>query len=599
MMSLLLASASGGGFWGWLFGGLTGVLTTFVQWIFSLGGAIFGWLLAGALQYIVEPLLKATIFDTYGLTGTGLVATVAGDVWRFMLGVSAAVALAGLVYGALSGQFGKISGKGGTFASHGDVLDGLFIYVTTVVGGYYFLSLLLNVANSVTNGLFGVSKGLLNVVAHNPVVASTATGAAVVAYEFFLPVTGLVLAGVLVWLVFTWLSRMVDIIFYVGVLPLTAALAITGNKRAFQWNFAEAQGAIFSQLAMAVMWWIAALLLGSPVPTNAYTTATGALAVQSSPSLASQVAQALHSYGGAVVTHAASTAGMSSISASILHLALGIVAMAMVSRAPQMLQSITGHQYAGVASMAMGVAAGSLMAGAARGAIGMSTGGQFLGQLKMGQEDKAKAKVASWGQPGASVGERFSNTALGKKLGAASSAAMSFAADKAGNVAETIGGSKAGQYAKGVGQAFATGTTAGVGITSAARAVAPHARRLGRAGVGAARTAASMVYQPRTTMGRMMHMSMGEQVEAREAVSDTQVAATYGVMSAHFKPKDAIDKTAAALGMKPEGVSKVMGIPKADGPQPKNAPPPSRNQKLAAFVASKHRQRHRPANGNY
>lgn len=562
-MSLLLASASGGGFWGWLFGGLTGVLTTFVQWIFSLGGAIFGWLLAGALQYIVEPLLKATIFDTYGLTGTGLVATVAGDVWRFMLGVSAAVALAGLVYGALSGQFGKISGKGGTFASHGDVLDGLFIYVTTVVGGYYFLSLLLNVANSVTNGLFGVSKGLLNVVAHNPVVASTATGAAVVAYEFFLPVTGLVLAGVLVWLVFTWLSRMVDIIFYVGVLPLTAALAITGNKRAFQWNWAEAQGAIFSQLAMAVMWWIAALLLGSPVP------------------------------------HAASTAGMSSISASILHLALGIVAMAMVSRAPQMLQSITGHQHAGVASMAMGVAAGSLMAGAARGAIGMSTGGQFLGQLKRGQEDKAKAKVASWGQPGASVGERFSNTALGKKLGGASSAAMSFAADKAGNVAETIGGSKAGQYAKGVGQAFATGTTAGVGITSAARAVAPHARRLGRAGVGAARTAASMAYQPRTTMGRMMRMSMGEQAEAREAVSDTQVAATYGVMSAHFKPKDAIDKTAAALGMKPEGVSKVMGIPKADGLQPKNAPPPSRNQELAAFVASKHRQRHRPANGHY
>ena len=100
-------------------------------------------------------------------------------------------------------------------------------------------------------------------------------------------------------------------------------------------------------------------------------------------------------------------------------------------------------------------------------------------------------------------------------------------------------------------------------------------------------------------MGRMIHMSMGEQEEARKATFETQVAATYGVMSAHSKPKDAIDRTAATLGMKPEGVSKVMGIPQADGPQPKNAPPPSRNQELAAFVASKHRQRHRPANGHY
>lgn len=41
-MSLLLASASGGGFWSWVFSGLTGVLTTFVQRIFFLTGAIFG-----------------------------------------------------------------------------------------------------------------------------------------------------------------------------------------------------------------------------------------------------------------------------------------------------------------------------------------------------------------------------------------------------------------------------------------------------------------------------------------------------------------------------------------------------------------------------
>lgn len=595
-MTLLLASSSGGGFWGWVFGGLAGVLTTFVQWIFSLIGALTGWLLAAILQYIVEPLLKATIFDTYSLTGSGLVATVAGDVWRFMFGVSAAVAFAALAYGALSGQIGKISGKNSSFASHGDVLDGLLVYVLTIVGGYFFLSLLLSVANSVTNGLFDTSKGLLNVVANNPTVASTVTGAAYVAYEFFLPATALVLAGVLVWLVFMWLSRQVDIIFYVGVLPLTAALAITGNKRAFQWNWAEAQGAIFSQLAMAVMWWIAALLMGSPAPSNTYTTATGSLAVNSSPVLPSQVAQALQSYSGAVVTHAASTAAMPSISSSILHLMLGIVAMAMVGRAPQMLQSITGHQHSGVASMAMGMAAGSLMAGAARGAFSMSTGGQFLQQMKNGAESKAQAKVSSQGQPGSSLGERFRQSAVGQKASKVGGAAMSLAAEKTGNVAEAIGSSRAGQFAKGAAQQFATGTTAGVAMTSAVRAASPHVKRASQTAARGVSSAVGAVTQPRVSMGRAMRMSMGEQAEARSAVSDTQIASTYGVMSSHVGQGDpAIKATAGALGVKEEHVMKVMGLDQKNNPHGKL----TMNQETAQLIASKHRRRHRSTNGSY
>lgn len=597
-MTLLLASSSGG-FWGWVFSGLTGILTTFVQWIFSLGGALFGWLLAALLQYVVEPLLKATLFDTYSLTGSGLVATVAGDVWRFMLGISAAVAFASLVYGGLSGQLGKLSGKNSSFASHGDVLDGLLIYVLTVVGGYFFLGLLLSVANSVTNGLFDASKGLLNVVANNPTVASSTAAAAYVAFEFFLPVTALVLAGVLVWLVFVWLARQVDIIFYVGVLPLTAALAITGNKRAFQWNWAEAQGAIFSQLAMAVMWWIAALLMGSPVPTNTYTTATGQLASPTSPTLPSQVAQAVHNYSSAVATHAAASASMPSVSASILHLLLGIVAMALVGRAPQMLATITGHQHAGVASMAMGFAAGSLLSGAARGAIGMSTGGQFLQQMTKGTESKAQAKVSSWGQPGSSLGERFRQSAVGQKAGKVSSAAMSFAAEKTGNVAEALGNSKVGQWAKGSAEAFATGTTAGVAMTSAVRAASPHVKRSGQAAARGVSSAVGAITQPRVSMGRAMRMSMGEQVEAETATREMRVASTVGVMGAHYNGKGAIDHAANALGMESKGVSKIMGVPAPDGPRPKNAPAPSRNQEIADFIASKHRQRHRSANGSY
>jgi hypothetical protein len=54
----------------------------------------------------------------------------------------------------------------------------------------------------------------------------------------------LILAGALVWVCVVWIMRMVDLVFYVGLLPVAAALTFTGNKAAFEWDFDEAVGAV-------------------------------------------------------------------------------------------------------------------------------------------------------------------------------------------------------------------------------------------------------------------------------------------------------------------------------------------------------------------
>ncbi len=495
------------------------LLTNAATWIATLFAKVIGQtLLAGLtalLQHVVIPLLRATLFHPFSLTGRGFVATVMGEVWHFMVIASAGVALASLLWGV----FRRIGGSAmGSRLAWAEVAEGLGMYALVLVGGYAFLAALLSAANAVTVSLLTVTQGYLSVLTHPSFGTAAATLASAVLVYLFYPLVGIALAAVLLWAVVQWLMRQVDLIFYGGLLPITAALSLSGNKTAFAWAWQETMGALFTQLSMAVAWWVAWLALSAGAGTGTTMAAPGPAAAMAVHLMAFQRGP---SGGLAPVSFFGG-------SFSLLHLAVGIVAFTLVGRAPQMLQNITGHQHAGVAGLAMGVAAGGLLSRAGRSVAGATPAGAAITQAVRARQAGAEATAARWGA-GRSVGQSVgvagawaTKTRPGQAVREAGAAAFSRGRSAVARAVNRLPTGLA-QNIHGAGR-IAAGTARGLG--SAATWTARS--RGGRA----VRSAASLAYQPRRTLGAMLNTSYSTGAAARYVTQGAQASAITGTLGA-------------------------------------------------------------------
>lgn len=476
----------------WLLSGVAGPFAGFIL-------NVIGWILLHLLvhplmQYVIAPLLENTVFHPTTLTGSGTVAKMAGDFWRLSAGVSVGVALFGGSWGVFTMLIGAVGQNARDSRSY---VEAVVIYLFVLMGGFLFMSTLLSIANVVTTELVQTSFAI-SAFTSNPVVG-VGSGVAAGIASLLYPASLLVVAGFLVWAVVMWVMREVDVIFYVGLLPITAALMFVGNRQAFDWNWNEAIGAVLSQMAMAVMWWIAFSLMG----------------------------------GRFVPTAPTSNAAFGT---EIMNVLLGIGALTLVTRAPSMLQNLTGHRTAGVAGMAMGVAAGALMSRGARTAMSMTPVGQAGRMLVEGQQAKAKETVASWGsREHRSVGERAANSNTGRavravagKVGAAIGSTAPVQAGKAAVAEARAVAGKVGEWASGE-----QSGVLGDALSLAGGAVGGAARVAGGvmgAGMRAARTTASMVYQPRATIGRAALGALGQQGKGHYDLETARLASERDLM---------------------------------------------------------------------
>jgi hypothetical protein len=407
------------------------------------------------------------------------VAQVTQTVWAFMASLSGAVALTALLWGLFTRTLG--AAFGGPERSLRALGEGLLTWALILVGGYTFCGLLLQAANGVTGQLYALAQGLSQSL--NP-AAGVAGGAAAALGVLFYPLSLLVVTGLLLWVVGVWVMRQVDLIVFVGLLPLTAALRVGGLDAPFRWNWEEAMGAIFSQLAMAVAWWIAWLLLGGHWVSP----------------------------GAPVAVWAQQTL-------------VGCAALLLVGRAPAMLQRWTGHQHAGLGSIVMGAMAGSLLARGAQTALRMSPAGAALHQIQQGLAAQAEATAGQWASR-PSVGEALGRTRLGqwagRQLQAAGSAVTAPVAQAAAAVAHSRPAQAVGRFVHRHPMLQDAVAVAGQGAQAAGRA-AGHALR-------GARTAGSLLYQPRTTLGRAMELGYARQAQGvAAATSHRAIAATAAV----------------------------------------------------------------------
>lgn len=458
----------------WLWADIGREAAGVVTALFSvIGYLITQGLVTPLLQDVVRPLLGATLFHPFSLTGPGVVAVAARTVWATLAGVSGAIALVALLWGVfLRTGFAAVGGS----RRWGEIGEGAGIYALTLVGGYSFLGLLLTAADTVTRALYASTEAMAHVMT-NP-ATGLVTGAMAFIVSFFIPTALLVLAGVFLWVIATWLMRQVDLIVFLGLLPVTAALALSGNKRPFEWNWQEAEGAVLNQLAMAVAWWIAWVVL----------TGNG-----SQPTLVTAVTRGTN------------------LGLWFLHVLLGIAAFGMVARTPAMLQQLTGHAHAGALGVMAGVAGGALIAKGLATSLKLSPGGQALRALREGREARAAETVAGWAA-GPSVGERVAQRGVGQRLGQLRAASLSRLA---------AAGERLDAFAARHGMA----TPSGLGPVGAARlatartAASPVGRAAGSA-LHTARTAASLASQPRVTLGRMAAGAEADQVRAAGVAGD-------------------------------------------------------------------------------
>jgi hypothetical protein len=469
--------------------------------------SVVGWILVKMAHWIlkdvVEPLLGATVFQPESLTCSGgeipihmaqitaakcgLVAYAAGKLWLLSLGASGAVALVALAWGALSLTFEGVYGARDRRA----LAEGAAMYVLVLVGGYVFLSTLLGVTNQVTAQLVSAANQIANVLPDSTGVSASLSIMAAMTL-LFQGVAGLFVVGLLVWVVAVWVMRQVDLIFYTGLLPVTAAIAMSGNKSAFQWNWSEAVGALFSQLAMAVAW------------------VTAWLVVKGAWSLP----------GGAN---------------QFVHMLVAAGAFTLVGRAPSMIQGFLGHQHAGVSGIMLGAAGGALISRGMQTAVRMSPTGAAIHQAVEARKRLAEAKAMMGatnpdGTPRATLGERLMSTQTGQRIRAGVNARIGQAramATSAGSAAREfltkerpgkLGGvaTGLGRFTYGVGRLGATGASRA--LTAAVGATRPF------------RTAASMMYQPNLTIGRSLAQSYAEQGWAEERVLSNRAAAEMAVL---------------------------------------------------------------------
>lgn len=427
-------------------------------------GAFFDSLVQWLVTSVVEPLLRATLFAPTALTAAGcprgdaschVVASAFQTAWHVMAGASVGVALLMMLWGALRIHLGALSSGSVDKAS---VTEGVVTWAAVLVGGQFFFTTMLQVANRITLHLYSMSEGLArNFTATASSGAHQATavlsGAAAIGAYLFWPTALLILTLLLVWVMVVWIWRQVELVFFTCLVPVLAAISIGGNKQAFAWGWSEAVGALFSQLAMSVAFYIAFLFIGQNlVPPGGLPTAGP-------------------SFGTVLVK-----------------LILGAFALGMVAKAPSILKNVTGHQHAGIGAIAGGVMAGTLMARGAQTALRMSPGGAALHRMSESRQARAEQQAASWSDL-PTVGQRLAP------------------------VAQALGGTRAGTSLKGV--------VAGVGSAAAKADAKAHsvpllgwvyggiARPAAGIAVRTARTAASYAIQPRTTLGRNLVGSYG------------------------------------------------------------------------------------------
>jgi hypothetical protein len=429
-------------------------------------------LIVDPLMAVATALLSSTVFNPESLTGTGVVASAASEFWKVSALVSVGVALFGLAWGSFTRALSQVSAKPRDMT---EVLEAAVLYVAVFLAGYPFLTMFLDLANHVTTTMVAAASAL-NGGSNHITLAFAALVAGVLGVLLY-PTSMLVIAALLLWAGVSWVMRMVDLIFYVGLLPVTAALTFTGNKNAFQWNFNEAVGAVLTQMAMAVAWYVAWLVLSTP--------------------------------GGS----------------PIVRLFVGIGAIALVTRAPGMLQQIIGHRTAGVLGLAMGVAAGSLLSREARSAVRMSPMGAALSEMGRQRQERAKTTAMRWAQ-GSSVGERLARSRLGQSVSRGLRQTASGFASVASGAAERAGG--VWQDLKSSAMAadpavFGAMTAAEIGaraVGAGAKAVGSVAYAGAKPMIQAARTAASLAYQPRLTLGRGLETSVALGYAARHEYED-------------------------------------------------------------------------------
>lgn len=420
--------------------------------------------LAKAVFSILTVLLKLTIFKPFSLTpaanGSNVVAGAAEKVWIFMAALSVGVAFVALLWASFTNVWGSFAGRS-QFArsAWADVLEGVGIWLLVLMGGYGFLSMLLDTVNAVTLGLVHLAMQYQFQSVNGATVGAGIIGA--ILTEWLWPSMLLVLAGFMIWAVIVWVMRMVDLVVYTGLLPVTAALAITGSKQAWQWNWAEAQGAVFSQVAMAVMWWIAWLFIGGNlVDVNG-------------------------SFGN-----------------DIVRLLMGLAAMTLVAKAPQMLQSITGHRHAGVGGMMMAAAGGYMLGRGAISAAKMTPLGQAVGKMGNATTEKSQNKLNQWADK-APLG----SGPMGSALAGLAGGGLQKAAQAGKKVLGGMMNTSTGQVVSGAARQMWAGlesTTPGVAgaMRSAGASVASGARTAGASASSAAAGAARTVLQPNRSLGQ-------------------------------------------------------------------------------------------------
>lgn len=434
-----------------------------VEWLLNIiGNAMVTILIRPLVNYVIIPLLQSTIFGTIDLSGQssgigGLIGRDAAAFWTLSAVLSLALALFSGVWGVLSTSLSTFSSQQRDYRT---LLEGLLLYFLVLIGGYQFIALLTGITNQVVLSLVNESKAIVafsNMAGQFDLTAAAATAAVVLLGDVITPIIVLALVGALLWVVVSWIMRMVDIIFYTGLLPITAALTLTGNKTAFQWNLSEAVAAVITQAAMAITWYLAAALLtGNFDPHHMQDWHIG-------------------------------------IGTQLVQLLIGIFAFTLVARAPAMVQEVIGHRHAGVAGMALGVAAGGVAFSAARRLAGASRLGVATGRGLDRAEARSEEIVNNWGNR-RTAGEAFAQSRVGQAM----SGAVTKYGEKLSRSASTFvkkypGAAKAGSVLAGAAAATA-GSAPGRGVSRMIRGV---------------RTAASYAYQPLTSMGRNVQASYG------------------------------------------------------------------------------------------
>lgn len=432
------------------------------------------------LVRLVNLLLSITVFNPESLGRGSVFGQAATDLWNVMMGVSAGVVLVMVVWNAFQMHLGTITNRGRKWP---EIAEGVAIYGLMTAGGYEFIVTMLNLNNVFVKTMMSATgKLILGIGNANPTVGGVALATAIPAIamlgDMLMPLIELAIVVLVLWAVITWAYRLFEMVFFTGMLPLTAAIASGGYRNALDWNVREVMGAVFTQTAMVLVWYTTWLIIGGKF------TGQGA---------------------------------------GLVNLVVGVAGFYSMTKAPAWLQGIIGHRHTGQGSIAAGVFAGSMLASGARSMLRATPVGAAAGQIMRARTAKAEAQVASWGNR-QTVGEQTGLSGLAQ------------------GIKSRVASSSVGQRAQAVGQRMredfqaADETMAGIPLAGAVyggfKDVVKGTAGVAGQAVGAVRNAGSYAIQPRTTLGRHVQRAYADAAVARESAGGVRAAAVTGAVGA-------------------------------------------------------------------